>query len=1095
MATSLASVAAALVFLPGVAGANSAPSTPDGVTAELAGTTITVSWNASSDPDGPVDGYNIYLDDDYTATVKGQTFHTEEVAGRSGTLVFQVTAFDNGDPQGFSPMSEKAVVDLGQQANRADGPTAPSSTGEIDNQDESAEPQVPQPLVNQLPVAPASVTASSDGEQVTVRWTAGSVSSGSVGGYNVYRNDSYVDTVAPDKVSWSEPIGNLRGLVRYSIVTHDDSSPPNFSPSSIQSAIDVDNGPVGGREEPGPEIGAEIDSEIDRVFGPDAAPETFTDLGTGAFSAPLDFQGTLLSRSEIELRWQRPTQVDIGIDSIFGWNVGYNIYRDESFHVTIAPSRSDEIVYIDDIAGLEGAHTYYLVPFVRHGGETYFGDRTTDLRVGIPLTSADAVDDSFECPSGRTKNLIVAGDSWAARVGPFLDKTFTNRGWRVHQLGVGSTLSRDWLPGTANYQTVASKLAAGLGDCSDNVVSFSAGGNDLVLPEGGANAFPQTEQDVEVRLGGAAQNIIVSIDAMRTIDPNVRIVMPGYDLLNPTVTAACLTAANVIAGQPGVPFDPAQSNDRQKALRNMYLSISRARPDVETPNLLGTMQGRPGNPDFRSLPPVVYSSADCIHLTGGPGLTGAVAQFEEPFGFNGYDIWGSELAMVIDPTLSLTYRLDLSPDAPAPELEDPFGEPLIPEGGIPQDVIVFEAENYTTRNDSGWGRGGATGAVGVPAINTVVSLAGPETTRVDGARLSYEIPITTAGSYDLWIRRRATTNSKDQLTWGFDGVQQPGEGLGGSIGSNFTWVYLGPTELSAGTRVLDFGRLEGELVLDRIALVRPGIMPLGDGGPANLVPRRAVSTTAASGNSLTIDYNKLFVADAGEEGGLQNGDEPRLVVIEFRTTPGVRGSTTVTNSFRYDGPKGRDDGDTWMIPDNIGRYEYQNFVAVNEVDVRAGSLPELIGHVAILLEDEPGSSSPVRKKIQDVADELQRAIEQIIEPLDPVTVAADPAGLAERITEASGLVTDAADPYDNPGISDTLESAVRDIGGADVVGFFPMFFLSVDESLVAVIDSAFAEQLQGVAAAGGSLRDRSFQFRRRGSGATYVVDVEIKVGN
>ena len=241
----------------------------------------------------------------------------------------------------------------------------------------------------------------------------------------------------------------------------------------------------------------------------------------------------------------------------------------------------------------------------------------------------------------------MAGDSWAARVGPFLRQVFTGRGWAVSELGVGSTLSRDWVPGSANFQRVAEQLNDNLSPCGDTVVSLSVGGNDLILPEAGVNAFAQNEQQVAERLGQAGSNLVTTIDAIAAIDPSARVVLPGYDLLNPTVSAACLTAAEVVAGQPGVSFDPARSNDRLIVLRQMYEQVGLARPHVEVPNLLGTTQGRPGNPDFTSLPPRAYTAADCIHLTGPvPGVSGSTAEFEEPFGFNGYEIWGSELAMV-----------------------------------------------------------------------------------------------------------------------------------------------------------------------------------------------------------------------------------------------------------------------------------------------------------------------------------------------------------------------------------------------------------------------------------------------------------------
>ena len=490
---------------------------------------------------------------------------------------------------------------------------------------------------------------------------------------------------------------------------------------------------------------------------------------------------------------------------------------------------------------------------------------------------------------------------------------------------------------------------------------------------------------------------------------------------------------------------------------------------------IGTIQGSPGNPDYSALPRARYMEDDCIHLTA-----------------DGYLAWGAELAMVIDRSARVNYTLDLSPDAPLPELDDPFGEEVPPSESAGLPLIVFEAENYTELDSGGWSVGRTAGVWGIEA-------AGPDTGGADAnARVTYEIPVETAGVYSLWIRRFALNESQsfDQVRWGVDGQLYSGDGSGAEFGNSYIWVKVGDGYLDEGTRQLYIERRDPYARIDRIALVDPGETIVGDGPPSDLVPRPSSDPDQDRLASLTIDYQSLRVADTtGEKGiGKYKGDEPRLVVIEFRATPGPDGSVEVTNTFRYDGPTGRDRGDVWTIPDRIGRFDYSDIKLTSVEDIRAGALPEIVGHVALLLEDDSGSSAPVREKVDDATDVLRSEMEDILGNLTPIEVAMDPQGLTEDIIEAARRVVEATEAYDNQGVSDWLESNLRDIGGADVVGYFPTIYLAVGESLVDPVDQAFAEQMAGVNAAGGALRDRTFQIDQRGSGANYVVDVEVTVG-
>lgn len=135
------------------------PSPPSGITAEVSGNEVDLSWNASSGDN--VAGYNVYrstssFSDIAQATklnnqLVTETSYTDASVSRGTTYYYRLTAVDN----------EGNESDLSEQV--------------------SATPQDVSP-----PAPPTDLSASVSGEQVDLGWSANSESD--VAGYNVYRS-------------------------------------------------------------------------------------------------------------------------------------------------------------------------------------------------------------------------------------------------------------------------------------------------------------------------------------------------------------------------------------------------------------------------------------------------------------------------------------------------------------------------------------------------------------------------------------------------------------------------------------------------------------------------------------------------------------------------------------------------------------------------------------------------------------------------------------------------------------------------------------------------------------------------------------------
>ena len=158
----------AVVFKPAATDA-SPPSTPTVVSASPTGTSITVSWTASSDDVG-VDGYSVYRNGSLLTTVGGPTLaYVDGSVGSVATYTYTIDAFDAAG--NHSAMSAPATV------------TTPD--------------WVP-------PAVPGGVSATAVSQtQVSIGWNASTDNVG-VAGYDVFRDGALLATVGASTSGYSD---------------------------------------------------------------------------------------------------------------------------------------------------------------------------------------------------------------------------------------------------------------------------------------------------------------------------------------------------------------------------------------------------------------------------------------------------------------------------------------------------------------------------------------------------------------------------------------------------------------------------------------------------------------------------------------------------------------------------------------------------------------------------------------------------------------------------------------------------------------------------------------------------------------------------
>lgn len=203
---------------------NTAPSTPGSITVPqniMGGTTITISWSASTDAEGNLAGYKVERSTNggsswsqiYQGTAR-QT--TNAVAFGTDSVMYRVKAYDNeGLESGYRTSSQVEVVN------------------------------------NNAPSAPPAISVPNEvkgGEQLVVSWTAASDSDGNLSGYILERaingGGSYTQVFKGNALSFTDSITKGWTSVRYRVKAYDSYEAESGYTTSPERTVDNNTAPT-----------------------------------------------------------------------------------------------------------------------------------------------------------------------------------------------------------------------------------------------------------------------------------------------------------------------------------------------------------------------------------------------------------------------------------------------------------------------------------------------------------------------------------------------------------------------------------------------------------------------------------------------------------------------------------------------------------------------------------------------------------------------------------------------------------------------------------------------------------------------------------
>lgn len=172
------------------------PSIPTGLTGEVAGNTVSLSWEPSTD-DEAVRGYNVYRDNQYLTTVQSPSYSGENAAGE--THSWYVVAFDIRT--NFSARSESIVLPNPGPVDPTQPPSTPAGLS-------------------------AQVSVGDELDTVVLTWEP-ATDDQAVAGYNIYVNRQYTATRFTTSYTGMVETGSSNS---FQVVSFDFDG--NFSPSS-----------------------------------------------------------------------------------------------------------------------------------------------------------------------------------------------------------------------------------------------------------------------------------------------------------------------------------------------------------------------------------------------------------------------------------------------------------------------------------------------------------------------------------------------------------------------------------------------------------------------------------------------------------------------------------------------------------------------------------------------------------------------------------------------------------------------------------------------------------------------------------------------
>ena len=156
---------------------------------------------------------------------------------------------------------------------------------------------------------------------------------------------------------------------------------------------------------------------------------------------------------------------------------------------------------------------------------------------------------------------------------------------------------------------------------------------------------------------------------------------------------------------------------------------------------------------------------------------------------------------------------------------------------------------------------------------------------------------------------------------------------------------------------------------------------------------------------------QLTVVTAEEDGFFSDGDEPYVMIVQWRSTPGVSGSTEVSLLAGVGLPlsNGAFDGEVLPIPPAQGEVTFADVVPVGLPQLQAGTVPEVMGAVVVAMEEDSNTDSAIDNVFLDFAAAIE---DEIVAQIEPMTFAnvANQAAVSAAIVNTTANVLTAVEP-------------------------------------------------------------------------------------
>ncbi len=253
-----------------------------------------------------------------------------------------------------------------------------------------------------------------------------------------------------------------------------------------------------------------------------------------------------------------------------------------------------------------------------------------------------------------------------------------------------------------------------------------------------------------------------------------------------------------------------------------------------------------------------------------------------------------------------------------------------------------------------------------------------------------------------------------------------------------------------------------------------------------LVVLAIVASACDYGSTAT----QLTVVIAEEDGFFSDGDEPYVMIVQWRATPGVAGSTEVSLLDEVGEPlsPGAYDGAVLPIPAANGEVTFADVVPVGLQQLQAGLVPEVMGAVVVAMEEDASAKSVTNQVFVDLAAAVQAEVAARIEPMTFSNTANQAAVSAAIATTTADVLTSVQPAFD--AAYDTWLSSFGDPD--DLVGIGHAVYVASAGSFSDVMNAALLAGLPENAISGAwttTLDPIPGQLSFGNGLATYTVDI------